>query len=164
MDRTAQQPTDPVSTPVARVPLQVRLFSPILKALLAARVPLGYNRLVTIRGRKTGLARTTAIAVLEASGRRWVWAPWGEVNWVRNLRAAGRATINVRGRNEEVTATELDLDQRVGFFRDVLAPFARGIPFGFWLVRIVDGVDLNHPVEVAQDRRVFELHPAPSPR
>jgi deazaflavin-dependent oxidoreductase (nitroreductase family) len=159
MDRTTQEPTSSVSTPVARVPLSVRLFSPILKALLKAGIPLAYNRLVTIRGRKSGLPRTTAIAVIEVSGRRWVWAPWGEVNWVRNLRDAGRASINIRGRNEEVAATELDPAQRVHFFRDVLGPVARGIPFGFLFIRIVDGVDLNHPEEVAEGRRVFELHP-----
>jgi deazaflavin-dependent oxidoreductase (nitroreductase family) len=142
----------------ARVPWSVSIFSPILKFLLAAGVPLGYNRLVTIRGRKSGLPRTTAIAVIEASGRRWVWAPWGDVHWVRNLRVAGRATINVRGRREEVRATELDSAERVAFFRDTLGPVARRIPFGFSFVRIVDGVDLNHPVAVAEDRRVFELH------
>ena len=144
----------------AKVPLQVKLFSPILKFLLAAGVPLGYNRLVTIRGRKSGLPRTAAIAVIEASGRRWVWAPWGEVHWVRNLRAAGRATIDVRGRKEEVRATELDPTERVAFFRDVLGPLARSIPFGTAFIRIVDGVDVTRPVEAAEGRRVFELHPA----
>jgi deazaflavin-dependent oxidoreductase (nitroreductase family) len=142
------------------VPRRVRLFSPILKLLLAAGVPLGFNRLVTIRGRKSGLPRTTPIAVIEVSGRRWVWAPWGEVHWVRNLRAAGRATITVRGRKEEVSATELDPTQRVGFFRDVAGPVARGIPFGVWFIRIVDGVDLDRPLEAAEGRPVFEIHPA----
>ena len=142
----------------ARVPWVVPLFNPVARILLAAGAPLGFNGLITIRGRKSGLPRTTPIAVLEASGRRWVWAPWGDVHWVRNLRAAGRATITVRGRNEEFTATELDETQRVGFFRDVLSPFARGIPFGVGFVRIVDGVDLNDPIEAAEGRRVFELH------
>jgi deazaflavin-dependent oxidoreductase (nitroreductase family) len=143
----------------ARVPRSVSIFGPILKFLLAVGVPLGFNRLVTIRGRKSGLPRTTAIAVIEVSGRRWVWAPWGEVHWVRNLRAAGRATITVRGRKEEVSAIELDPTQRIGFFRDVLGPLARGIPFGVSLIRIVDGVDVSRPVEAAEGRRVFELHP-----
>lgn len=143
----------------ARVPRSVRIFGPILKFLLAAGVPLAYNRLVTIRGRKSGLPRTTALAVIEASGRRWVWAPWGEVHWVRNLRAAGRATITVRGRKEEVRATELDPTERVAFFRDTLGPVARSIPFGVWFVRFVDGVDIRRPVEAAEGRRVFELHP-----
>jgi deazaflavin-dependent oxidoreductase (nitroreductase family) len=144
--------------PVDRVPMQVRLFSPILKALLAARVPLGFNRLVTIRGRKTGLPRTTAIAVIEVSGKRWVWAPWGDVHWVRNLRAAGRATITMHGRQEEVRATELDPAERVAFFRDVLGPLAKRIPFGVWFIRIVDGVDVRNPEQAAEGRPVFELH------
>ena len=156
---TAQEIARHGSEPVARVPLSVRLFSPVLKGLLGAGVPLGYNRLVTIRGRKSGLPRTAAIAVLEASGRRWVWAPWGEVNWVRNLRAAGRATITIRGRDEDVLATELDAAQRLAFFRDVLGPFARRFPFGYTFVRLVDGVDLRDPAKAADGRRVFELHP-----
>ena len=142
-----------------QVPTRVRLFSPILKFLLVAGVPLGPNGLVTIRGRKSSLPRTTALAIIAVEGRRWVWAPWGEVQWVRNLRAAGRATIAVRGRTEEVSATELDLTQRVGYFRDVLGPLARSIPFGVHFIRIVDGVDLDRPLEAAQGRRVFELHP-----
>ncbi len=142
----------------ARAPLHVAYVSPILKFLMAAGVPLGLNRIITIRGRKTGVPRTVALAVLNVSGRRWVWAPWGDVNWVRNLRAAGRATITERRQQEEVTATELDPAQRVVFFRDILAPFARSLPFGFWFIRVMDGVDLNHPVEAAEGRRVFELH------
>jgi hypothetical protein len=81
------------------------------------------------------------------------------VNWVRNLRAAGRATITVRHRQEDVTATELDPTQRVAFFRDTLGPAARRIPFGVWFIRAVDGVDLADPREAAEGRRVFELHP-----
>lgn len=143
---------------VARPPWQVSLFSPILKFLLVAGVPLGMNGLITIRGRTSGLPRTAAVAILAVSGRRFVWAPWGEVHWVRNLRAAGRATIKVRGRKEDVSATELDSAQRVEFFRDVLGPFARRIPFGTWFIRTVDGVDLSDPVAAADGRRVFELH------
>src|ERR1043166_8829542 len=90
-----------------RAPRSVSLFNPILKFLLAAGVPLGPNGLITIRGRKSGLPRTTPVAIIAVSGRRWVWAPFGEVQWVRNLRAAGRATIAVRRRQEAVRATEL---------------------------------------------------------
>jgi deazaflavin-dependent oxidoreductase (nitroreductase family) len=143
----------------ARAPRRVSLFNPVARLLLAARVPLGFNGLITIRGRTTGLPRTTPVAIIDVSGRRWIWAPWGEVHWVRNLRVAGHATITVRGRKEEVRATELDQSQRVGFFRDVLGPVARGIPFGVRFIRIVDGVDLDDPLEAAEGRPVFELHP-----
>jgi len=143
----------------ARVPWVVPLFNPVASILLAAGVPLGFNGLITIRGRKSGLPRTTPVAIIAVSGRRFVWAPWGEVHWVRNLRAAGRATITMRRRKEDVRATELDATERVAFFRDVLGPVARGIPFGVWFIRVADGVDLNHPLDAAEGRRVFELHP-----
>ncbi len=146
--------TDQAAT-ASRAPRHVTIFTPIARAVLAAGVPLGFNGLVTVRGRKSGLPRTTPVAIIEVSGRRLVWAPWGDVNWVRNLRAAGRATITVRRRKEEVRTIELDPAQRVEFFRDVLGPVARSLPFGVAFIRIVDGVDLGDPVEAAEGRRVF---------
>ncbi|HEY6410705.1 MAG TPA: nitroreductase family deazaflavin-dependent oxidoreductase, partial [Ktedonobacteraceae bacterium] len=77
----------------ARVPWFVPLFNPIARRLLAAGLPMGPNVLVTIRGRKSGLPRTTPLTLVEFSGKRWLMAPFGDVNWVHNLRAAGRATI-----------------------------------------------------------------------
>jgi deazaflavin-dependent oxidoreductase (nitroreductase family) len=145
--------------PAARVPLSVRVFSPVLKALVTAGVPLGYNGLITIRGRTSGQPRTAAVAIIPVDGRRWVWAPWGDVHWVQNLRATGRATITVRRREEEVTATELSAEERIVFFRDVLTPFVERIPFGRAFIRLVDGVDLTDPVAAAEGRRVFELRP-----
>ena len=136
------------------------MINPIAKRLLGAGIPMGYNGLITIRGRKSGEPRTTPVAIIEVSGRRWVWAPWGEVHWVLNLRAAGRATITSRGRQEEVIARELDPPQRVSFFRDTLGPLVGSMPFGSAFIRIVDGVDLNRPTEAADGRVVFELEPA----
>jgi hypothetical protein len=100
--------------------------------------------------------------VLDFEGRRWIWSPWGDSQWVRNLRAAGEATITIRRHVEDVTATELDPTERIAFFRDVLAPFAARLPFGFTFIRVVDGVDLRDPVAAAEGRRVFELSPRSS--
>jgi deazaflavin-dependent oxidoreductase (nitroreductase family) len=148
--------TDPRAA--AHAPAYVSFFNPLTRRLLAAGVPLGPNGLVTIAGRTSGLPRTTPVAIIDSDGRRWIWSPWGDVHWVRNLRAAGRATITRRGRNEAVRASELDPGQRVVFFRDVLGPVARGIPFGVTFARFVDRVDLNRPNEAAEGRAVFELH------
>src|SRR6266581_146579 len=146
MDRSATNGTEVAMTRPGRVPGYVPFVNAIARPLLAAGFPLGFNGLLTIRGRKSGMPRTTPVAIIEVSGRRWVWAPWGEVNWVRNLRAAGRATITVRRRSEEIGATELDEPQRVAFFRDYLGPLARRTPFGVQFIRIADGVDLNDPI------------------
>ena len=144
----------------ARAPRWVTMFTPITRPLLAAGVPLLFNGLITVRGRKTGRPRTTPVAIIEVSGRRWIWAPWGEVHWVRNLRAAGRATITFRRRKEEVRAIELNATERVEFFRDVLGPLARSMPGGVAFIRIADQVDLNDPIGAAEGRSVFELHRA----
>jgi deazaflavin-dependent oxidoreductase (nitroreductase family) len=94
--------------PSARVPRFVPFFNKFARRMLKAGTPMGPNVLVTIRGRTSGLPRTTPLAIVEHSGRRWIWAPYGEVDWVRNLRAAGEATITSGRRSQEVTATELD--------------------------------------------------------
>jgi deazaflavin-dependent oxidoreductase (nitroreductase family) len=156
-DPTASAAKAPTVLSTMPPPWVFSSFNPIARFLMAAGVPLGFNGLITIRGRKSGLPRSTPVAIIEVSGRRWVWAPWGDVQWVRNLRAAGRATITVRRRKEEVRASELDAAQRVGFFRDVLAPLARRMPGGTWFIRTFDGVDLDRPLEAAEGRRVFEL-------
>jgi len=146
-------------TETLRVPRIVPMLNPIAKRLLAAGAPLGPNGLVTVAGRTSGEPRTTPLAILEIGDRRWIWSPWGDVHWVRNLRAAGAATITVRRRSEEVTATELDRAQRIEFFRDVLGLAARDIPFGRSFIRVVDGTDLDDPIAAAEGRPVFELHP-----
>ncbi|HEY7349200.1 MAG TPA: nitroreductase family deazaflavin-dependent oxidoreductase [Ktedonobacterales bacterium] len=142
-----------------RLPWFVPIFNPIARLLLAAGIPMGPNVLVTVRGRKSGLPRTTPLTVIEFSDKRWLMAPYGEVNWVRNLRAAGRATITVRRRKEEVTAVELGPTETTAFFRDVLRPRVQRTRVGAWIVRHIDQVDLDHPEEAARGRPVFELHP-----
>jgi len=154
------------TTPTTRrPPTWVTAFNPVSRFLLRAGVPLGPNALITVRGRKSGVARTAPVAIIDDAGRRWVWAPWGEAQWAQNLRAAGEATITVRRRTEDVTARELDRAERVVFFRDTLEPVARRmgigpIHLGRWFVRTIDSTDLDDPVAAADGRAVFELYPA----
>ena len=147
----------PVPARPARVPRYVPLLNPVSRRLLRAGVRLGPNVLVTVPGRKSGQPRSTPLAIVELDGRRWLWSPWGDTNWVRNLRAAGRATITVNRQTEAVAVRELDPAERLDFFRGVLLPIAQGMRFGVLFVRIVDGVDVRRPVEAAKGRVVFEL-------
>src|SRR5438067_10737343 len=91
-----------------RVPALVGFFNPVARRILRVGALLGPNALITVRGRKSGLERTTPVALVEIGGKRWVIGTFGEVNWVRNLRSAGRASLSVGRRREEVLATELD--------------------------------------------------------
>jgi deazaflavin-dependent oxidoreductase (nitroreductase family) len=140
-------------------PRGIALINAIAKPLLAAGMPMGYNGLLTVRGRTSGQPRTTPLAIIEVDGRRWVWSPWGETDWVKNLRAAGEATITIRRKEEAVRAVELDPAGRLAFFRDVFRPFVRGLRGGVWFVRALDGVDVNDPEKAAEGRVVFELRP-----
>ena len=139
------------------VPRWIRFLNPVFKALLTAGVPMGPDVLLTVRGRKSGLPRSTPVAVAEIDGRLWLVSPWGEVDWARNLRAAGRATLTSGRRIEEVSATELDRAQTVRFFRDILNPYVRTDRLARWFVRVLDQIE-DDPVEAAQGRIVFEVH------
>jgi deazaflavin-dependent oxidoreductase (nitroreductase family) len=143
----------------SRLPWWVPLFNRIAVPLLAAGVPMGPDVLITIRGRRSGLPRTTPITLCENGGRWGLISPFGEVNWVRNLRAAGSATLTVRRRRIDVPAVELGQAEAAAFIRDVLAPHARRSWFGSWFVRNVDKIDIEDPVAGARGRPVFELHP-----
>ncbi|TMD99259.1 MAG: nitroreductase family deazaflavin-dependent oxidoreductase [Chloroflexi bacterium] len=142
----------------SQAPSFVRIFNPIARRILNRGPLLGPNALITIRGRKSGLPRTTPVALVDIDGRRWVIGTFGEVNWVRNLRAAGRATVSVGSRRDEVTATELVGDARTAFFRDVLGPYVRKLRVGPALLAILGAGDiLKDPASAAARRPVFEL-------
>ena len=142
-------------------PAVLRLFDPIAKRLLGAGVPMGPNALVTTRGRKSGLPRTTPVALVELDGQRWVQSPFGEVNWVRNLRASGEATLAFGSRQEAVSATELGTDEAATFYADRLAPYFRRIPAPVrWAMGSMIGMQaiLEDPEKAGREHPVFELH------
>jgi deazaflavin-dependent oxidoreductase (nitroreductase family) len=144
----------------ARRPAAVRFFDPIAKRLLGAGVPMGPNALITTRGRKSGLARTTPVALVELDGQRWVQSPFGEVNWVRNLRESGEATLAIGKRHESVSATELGTDDAATFYAERLAPYFRRIPAPVrWAMGSMIGMQtiLEDPPKAALEHPVFEL-------
>jgi deazaflavin-dependent oxidoreductase (nitroreductase family) len=58
-----------------------------------ARAGIGPFWLLTTRGRKTGQPHTNPVTLVEQTDRTWLVAPYGEVSWVHNARAAGRVSI-----------------------------------------------------------------------
>jgi deazaflavin-dependent oxidoreductase (nitroreductase family) len=63
--------------------------------------------LLTVTGRKSGIPRTTPVTLVVEGDHRWLVAPYGEVEWVKNARAAGRVTLSRGRRSETVSFTEL---------------------------------------------------------
>src|SRR5829696_5475821 len=149
----------PAKPDARALPRWVPWFNVIARRLLAAGVPMGPDFLLTVSGRRTGLPRTTPVTVCENDGRRGLISPFGETHWVRNLRAAGRATISTGRRHEEVVAVELRSEEATAFIRDIVGPHARRSRFGEWFVRTIDGIDIDHPEEAVIGRPVFEIHP-----
>ena len=116
-----------------------------------------------MRGRTSGLDRTTPVAVVSIGGRRWVLATFGDTNWARNLRAAGRATLTVNRQPEAVAAQELSATEAEAFYRDTLIPFVNAIPLGlgrFLLGSLLGAKEmLTDPQGAALHHPVFELRP-----
>jgi hypothetical protein len=59
--------------------------------------------------------------VIEEDGRRYLVSPYGIVDWVRNLRAAGQATLTRGRRSEKVQATELPSDEAALLLKSALS-------------------------------------------
>lgn len=99
----------------------VRASNTIVTALLRVGVKMGSMTLLTVRGRKSGQPRTTPVALIEKDGQRWLVAPYGAVNWVRNLRAAGEATLTHGRQTEHITVTELGAKEAAVTLKETLS-------------------------------------------
>jgi deazaflavin-dependent oxidoreductase (nitroreductase family) len=101
-----------------------RLANSLITALL--RIGIGPPRtyLLTVPGRKTGRPLTTPVTLVESGGRRWLVGPYGEVGWVRNVRAAGRVTLTRGTRSEQLTTIPLGPEDSA----DVLRQYVRQVP------------------------------------
>jgi deazaflavin-dependent oxidoreductase (nitroreductase family) len=101
----------------------VRISNAVVAALLRRGVKIGGNTLLTVPGRKSGQPRTTPVTILQWNGERWLQSPFGEVNWVRNLRAAGRATLTRGRRVEPISVVELSPAEAAQVLKGTLASY-----------------------------------------
>jgi hypothetical protein len=66
-----------------------------------------------VRKRKSGGLQVIPVNVLQHDGARYLVAPRGETEWVRNLRAAGGAAqLSRLGKSERIHATEVPRGER----------------------------------------------------
>ena len=112
-----------------RVNTFVRINNTMTTSLLRLGIKMWSFSLLTVRGRKSGKPIVTPIAVFVQDQKCYLVAPYGVVNWVRNLRAAGgEATLTRRRHSERIHAIELEPEAAAPIFREVLRSGPPGIP------------------------------------
>jgi deazaflavin-dependent oxidoreductase (nitroreductase family) len=86
--------------PTFRAPSPIeRMFNRLYGSLVGLGLGFSYNYLLQVRGRKSGKLYSTPIDLLELNGKRYLVAPRGQTQWVRNAEAAGEVTLK-KGRSE----------------------------------------------------------------
>jgi deazaflavin-dependent oxidoreductase (nitroreductase family) len=127
------------------------VFNRVVAALTRVGISVVGSRVLEVRGRTSGEPRRTPVNLLSFEGQRYLVAPRGNTQWVRNLRASGEGRLLVGPRSEHFTATELNDDEKVPVLRAYLKrwKFEVGIFF--------DGVGPDS--EERELRRIAPRHP-----
>jgi len=133
------------------------VFNRIVAALTRLGVSVWGSRVLEVRGRTSGEPRRVPVNLLTLNGERFLVAPRGTTQWVRNLRASGGAgTLLLGKRREEFAATELTDDEKPPVLRAYLTRWKAEIGAFF------EGVDANATDEqlrqIAPGYPVFRLH------
>lgn len=145
-----------------RAPTIVGALNPLVRRMIQVGLPLGPNVVLTVRGRSSGLPRSFPVAILDVDARLYIQSPYGEVNWVRNLRANPDALMTRGSRQEWVEAVEVAPEDAVAILRAGVDRYLRSR----WmspLVRVFTGIrrDSTNEEILAHARRhpMFQLMP-----
>ena len=121
---------------------------------LATRLGLSVwgSRILRVRGRKSGEWRSTPVNLLSIGPERYLVAPRGETQWVRNMRVAGSGELLLGRRAEPFAASEVvDEDEKIAIMREYLRRWKAEVGVFF------DGVSADSPE--AELRRIAPDHP-----
>jgi len=77
-----------------------RIFNRAFGYLVGLGIGPGYMYLLQVRGRKSGRLHETPVNMLDVEGKRYLVAPRGRTQWVRNAEATGEITLK-RGRSQQ---------------------------------------------------------------
>lgn len=133
-----------------RASLWRRALNGVVRPLAKAGLTGPRTHLVTVPGRKSGRLWSTPLSIVRDGETRWLVAPYGARNWVRNVRAAGWVELR-RGRfRQRFSVRELAPDDAVPVLREYyrLARVTRPF-FGVSLESSLDewlAEAPNHPV------------------
>jgi len=95
-------------------------FNTIVGRLTKLGISVYGSRVLAVKGRKSGEWRTTPVNPLRVDGVRYLVAPRGNTQWVRNMRAAGGGRLRLGRKTEDFKATEVPLEPRVPILRAYL--------------------------------------------
>jgi deazaflavin-dependent oxidoreductase (nitroreductase family) len=93
------------------------VFNRGVRRLTRLGVSVVGSRELRVVGRASGSVRTTVVNVLDVDGQRYLVAPRGTTQWVRNLRAAGTGELRVGRRLEPFRSAELTDDAKAPVLR-----------------------------------------------
>jgi deazaflavin-dependent oxidoreductase (nitroreductase family) len=79
-----------------------RIFNRAFGVLVGLGLGLRHSYLLQVRGRTSGRTYATPVNVLELHGRRWLVAPRGRTQWVRNVEVAGEVVLRRGWRRQRV--------------------------------------------------------------
>jgi deazaflavin-dependent oxidoreductase (nitroreductase family) len=163
-DNTANASTGPESTGPESTARYIKpstsdnVFNATVARLTKLGISVWGSRILYVRGRSTGELRSTPVNLLTVDGTRYLVAPRGVTQWVRNVRAAnGQAQLRVGRRTEDVRMIELADEAKPALLRAYLKRwwFEVGVFF--------DGVNAKAPEsqlrQIAPGYPVFRVEP-----
>ncbi len=100
--------------------LSDRVFGRIVQGLTGMGISVLGSRVLYVRGRKSGEWRTVPVNLLPYEGERYLVAPRGHTQWVRNIRVSGGGELHIGRRKEVFTVTELTDEEKPAVLRAYL--------------------------------------------
>ncbi len=89
-----------------RVSGMTRFSNSIMTALIRSGLAPKDMYMLSTRGRKSGKTYSNPITLIEMDGKRWLVSPYGEVQWVKNVRVARQVTLTRGGKSEALAIRE----------------------------------------------------------
>jgi deazaflavin-dependent oxidoreductase (nitroreductase family) len=97
-----------------------KIFNGIVAGATRAGISVWGSRVLRVKGRSSGQWRSVPVNLLTLDSVRYLVAPRGETQWVRNLRAAGGGELALGRRVEAFTAVELSDEEKPPVLRAYL--------------------------------------------
>ena len=96
------------------------VFNRVVAALTRMGISVAGSRVLEVRGRKTGEPRRVPVNLLTLGSDRYLVAPRGNTQWVRNMRAQGGGVLLLGRRSEPFTAVEIPDGEKASILRAYL--------------------------------------------